>query len=246
MGLEGEWWRRPVRPRAEQNVEKPIDVYLEIGEKRIFAGAVDWPGWCRSGRDEAAALQALFDCGPRYEHVLRGTTVAFKAPKLASEFRVRERIKGNSTTDFGAPAVAPAIDAKALDQPGLKRSEAVLEACWRSLDAAVRAAKGKSLRTGPRGKGRNLAKMVEHVMGAEEAYLSALGWQFRRDAKGAVVSQELGALRAAMLDGLRAGVSGKIAPVGSRGGKRWSPRYFVRRVAWHVLDHAWEIEDRLG
>jgi hypothetical protein len=24
-----------------------------------------------------------------------------------------------------------------------------------------------------------------------------------------------------------------------------TPRYFVRRTAWHALDHAWEIEDRL-
>ena len=33
-------------------------------------------------------------------------------------------------------------------------------------------------------------------------------------------------------------------PPGPRGGKRWLPRYFVRRVGWHVLDHALEIEDR--
>jgi hypothetical protein len=26
---------------------------------------------------------------------------------------------------------------------------------------------------------------------------------------------------------------------------RWPPRYVVRRAAWHVLDHAWEIEDRI-
>ena len=25
-----------------------------------------------------------------------------------------------------------------------------------------------------------------------------------------------------------------------------APRYFVRRAAWHVLDHAWELEDRAG
>jgi hypothetical protein len=24
----------------------------------------------------------------------------------------------------------------------------------------------------------------------------------------------------------------------------WLPRYAARRCAWHVLDHAWEIEDR--
>ena len=28
------------------------------------------------------------------------------------------------------------------------------------------------------------------------------------------------------------------------GGTLWTPRYFVRRTAWHTLNHAWEIEDR--
>ena len=27
-------------------------------------------------------------------------------------------------------------------------------------------------------------------------------------------------------------------------GKRWPLRYAARRIAWHALDHAWEIEDR--
>jgi len=26
--------------------------------------------------------------------------------------------------------------------------------------------------------------------------------------------------------------------------KRWPTRYAAHRVAWHALDHAWEIEDR--
>ena len=26
--------------------------------------------------------------------------------------------------------------------------------------------------------------------------------------------------------------------------KGWLPRYAARRIAWHVLDHAWEIEDK--
>ena len=34
------------------------------------------------------------------------------------------------------------------------------------------------------------------------------------------------------------------AKVAFRVAKPWSPRYAVRRAAWHVLDHAWEIEDR--
>jgi hypothetical protein len=24
----------------------------------------------------------------------------------------------------------------------------------------------------------------------------------------------------------------------------WLPRYAARRIAWHVIDHAWEIEDK--
>jgi len=39
-------------------------VYLESGSRRTFAGAIDWPGWCRSGRDEASALEALLSYGP--------------------------------------------------------------------------------------------------------------------------------------------------------------------------------------
>ena len=38
---------------------------------------------------------------------------------------------------------------------------------------------------------------------------------------------------------------GKSLRKGPRGGKRWTPRYFVRRLVWHALDHAWEIQDRI-
>src|SRR5690349_9971305 len=42
------------------------DVYLEVGKKRVFACAADWPGWCRSGRDEEQALEALTTSASRY------------------------------------------------------------------------------------------------------------------------------------------------------------------------------------
>ena len=50
----------------------PIEVFVESGKKRTFAGAVYWPGWCRAGRDEAGALRALVEYGPRYARVLHG------------------------------------------------------------------------------------------------------------------------------------------------------------------------------
>ena len=80
-----------------------FDVYLEVGQKKTFAIAVDWPGWCRSGKHEADALQALVDYGPRYARVLKGTGLEFIAPAETSELVVVERVKGSATTDFGAP-----------------------------------------------------------------------------------------------------------------------------------------------
>ncbi len=62
-----------------------IEVYLESGKKRTVAGALDWPGWCRIGPDEAAALQALAAAGPRYAGALHGVGIAFHAPKDPSE-----------------------------------------------------------------------------------------------------------------------------------------------------------------
>jgi hypothetical protein len=45
--------------------------------------------------------------------------------------------------------------------------------------------------------------------------------------------------RAAILDLLRRPSDG--SPLA---GRRWPPRYAARRIAWHALDHAWEIQDR--
>ena len=84
-----------------------LAIYFETGKKRTFASAQDWPGWSRSGRDEVAALQALYDYGPRYERVLRAGQLAFQAPADPSVFVVVERLEGSATTDFGAPGAIP-------------------------------------------------------------------------------------------------------------------------------------------
>jgi hypothetical protein len=118
----------------------------------------------------------------------------------------------------------------------------ILKACWRAFDAAVEQAEGQTLRTGPRGGGRTLDGIVAHVVGAEQSYLSSLGGKVPRSG-GAEASPDL--IRKTILTTLKTAARGEIEAYGPRGGKRWSPRYFVRRDAWHVLDHLWEIEDRL-
>jgi hypothetical protein len=220
-----------------------FEVYLEIGTKRTFAGAIAWPGWCRSGRDEAAALAALCATGPRYAALLRRTGLGFHAPADVAAFQVIERLDGNTTTDFGAPDAIPAGDTEPLDAAAVQRFETVLRACWRAFDAAA-ADPGRELRKGPRGGGRTIEGVIQHVLGADRGYLSAAGWKLesRKDEDSPAALERT---RQAILAALTAAAHGQIAERGSRGGRRWPARYFVRRVAWHVLDHAWEIEDRL-
>ena len=222
---------------------KRIEAYLEVGSKRTFAGTLDWPGWCRSGRDEATALQALLDYGPRYARALRSARLGFRPPRRASELVVVERLRGDATTDFGAPGAAPLADSNVLNEEELGRLGAILRACWRAFDAAAEGASGKRLRKGPRGGGRSLAAVVEHVVDAEGAYLASIGWKLESRGK-TQIAEKVGLTRGEVLKGLGASARGELPAIGPRGGKRWNPRYFVRRVAWHVLDHAWEIEDR--
>ncbi len=219
-----------------------LNVYLEVGSRRTFAAAIDWPGWCRMGPDEATALQTLFDYGPRYARILRPARLGFQVPNAVSAFAVVERLKGNATTDFGAPDLAPTSDTQPLNDTELRRLRALLKACWRAFDAAVERANGKTLRVGPRGGGRTLDGVVQHVLGAEIGYLSGLGGKV---SLSETPQPPLERTRQAILKALVASARGEIAAHGPRGGKRWPPRYFVRREAWHVLDHIWEIEDRL-
>lgn len=220
-----------------------IDTYLEVGGKRTFAGAIDWPGWCRPGRDETSALHALLEYAPRYAAVLAATGLGFDSPAERGDLRLVERLRGDATTDFGAPGTAPSSDERPLNDADLTRLRTLLVACWWAFDRAVEGAAGIALRKGPRGGGRELAGIVEHVMDAEAGYLSRLAW--RAPARDPGDPRQFQALeRAAVLDAFAAAASGTVPRQGPRGGTRWSARYFVRRVAWHALDHAWEVEDR--
>jgi len=220
----------------------PVDAYLEVGSKRVFAGALDWPGWCRSARSEDEAIEALIAYGPRYAAVLEGSGVRFSSPAKVSTLAVVERLKGDATTEFGAPSIAPKADARSVDRRWLTRQEKILGASWSAFDRAAENVPGP-LEKGPRGGGREVDAIVAHVIGAEASYARMIG----ATAKG---FEEAGAdaaredERALVLDGLERAVTDGIPAAGPRGGKRWSAPYFVRRATWHVLDHAWEIEDR--
>jgi hypothetical protein len=226
----------PAKPKTPSTVT----VYLEVGSKRVFAGAVEWPGWCRTGRDEESAIEALEGYRSRYAAAIGRARQSFDA--RASSHRVVERVPGNATTDFGAPGVPPNADDRRLTAAELKRQQRLLAATWHALDEAAQAHANVPLRKGPRGGGRELDAIVSHVLEADRAYLTRLGAPYRKS--GGDVGEELAGLRAWILDALSSRAEGEPPPKPPRSGVVWTPRYFVRRSAWHALDHAWEIEDR--
>jgi hypothetical protein len=201
----------------------PTPVYLEVGSKRVFAAAVDWPGWCRAAKDEEAALEALAAYVDRYRPVADEAGVRL-AKSAADGFDVVERVKGDATTEFGAPSMSIEADASPLTKAHADRLATLVEATWTVFDRVVKASPAE-LRKGPRGGGRDRDKMVAHVVDAENAYFRKVGVKDGRPA---------------FLDGLRAARK----PQPELETKTWPWRYTARRVAWHVLDHAWEMEDR--
>jgi hypothetical protein len=218
-----------------------LRVYLERGDKRTFAGALDWPGWSRSGKDEAEAVEALLAYAPRYARVVKRSGLKESVPGSDATVDIVQRLSGGGGTDFGVPSESPRQDGEPLRAKELARQRALLEASWKAFDAAARSARGKTLRLGPRGGGRNLAKMTGHVLEAEVAYLGALGSKPPK----AAARDEMTAVRKSALATLDAVASGRPIENPRNTKRPWSPRYFIRRSAWHALDHAWEIEDRI-
>jgi len=206
-----------------------VRVYLEVGGKRTFASAAGWPGWCRSGKDEQAALSALAAYVPRYTVVAKLAKVPFI--KGEPSFKVVERIKGNATTDYGAPGVQAKDESKPLTPKQATQMRDLLEASWDYLDKVVAKAPA-SLRKGPRGGGRDRDAMFDHVLGAESEYGKAIGVRQKQpDSKD----------RAAVLAFRKALLARFDNPNRE---EKWPVAYAARRTAWHALDHAWEIEDR--
>jgi len=201
-------------------VSKGTRVYLEVGGKRTFASAADWPGWSRSGKTPEAALEALASYAPRYAAIPKLARIEF--PKDATKFEVVEKLEGNATTDFGAPGIPAKRESKPMTDVENARLISLLEACWKYLDRIVAKAPAE-LRKGPRGGGRDRDKMFQHVLDAELEYGKGIGVRLKAPD------------RKALLAGFR----------NPKSDGRWPVAYAIRRTAWHALDHAWEIEDRI-
>lgn len=130
-------------------------------------------------------------------------------------------IPGTGTTDFGAPDLKGPWDDEAL-QP---HEVTALESCWTALDSAAARATAE-LRKGPRGGGRDRDQVLDHVREAERSYARTIGVRLSPRTPWAEQRPAITEALARTQD------------------TKWPVKYVVRRMAWHVLDHAWEIEDK--
>ena len=215
---------------------KPILVTLEHTPKKTFATAADWPGWSRSGKTEELALESLAAYASRYAVVADAGQSRFAATVGVEDLEVVERNVGGGGTEFGVPSHPTEHDARPTDPDEAAGLAGLIEAAWAFFDA-VAAAAPEELRKGPRGGGRNTLKVIAHVMESDRAYAREIGLKVREFAPDDRPATE--EMRHAMLAVIRAARDGQ--PLADR---RWPARYAAHRIAWHALDHAWEIEDR--
>jgi len=216
--------------------ERHLDVWLERGRTRTFAIPSAWPGWARSARTkdgDEAAIEALLSYAPRYAVVADRAGIAFDGD-TDTAVRVVGECVGTTTTDFGAPDVVLPFDAPAsaaTARRDLERQVALLRAAWDLFDEVSDAAPAE-LAKGPRGGGRDTAKVVVHVVEAERAYSRKVG------VRHPPFDPADRRLRQALHDAEAA------AYLADDASAQWPARYALRRTAWHVLDHVWEIQDR--
>ena len=210
---------------------------LEQGKKkRVVACAFDWPGWDRSARLGDDVLAVLADYRPRFAKVaeLAGFGAEFRA---TGEFEIVERLTGIGMTDFygvsGRPA-APEYDP--MSEAECERKIALLQAAWSTFDDIARRASSE-LRRGPRGGGRDRDEIVRHVNGAEiHGFAPKVGVKVPLETRDN--AEALRAYRDAFIERIR------VHHVRGESAGQWALQFLIRRCAWHMLDHAWEIEDR--
>jgi hypothetical protein len=214
-----------------------LRVILEIGKKRrVVAAAMDWPGLDRWGTSEEDALAKLAKYLPRYAGVAERAGMASEFA-TATNIDVVERTPGSSSTDFWGVAHVPSqIEIEVLRSAELERRLDLLKACWAHFDdTAARAA--AELLPGPRSAGRSRDQIVRHVILNEPEQFSRKV-EVRTPFEQVLTPDGLAAHRAAYLDGIRAyNADGRPA-------RTWPIQFLIRRTANHVMDHAWEIEDR--
>ncbi len=210
---------------------------LEQGKKRrVVAVAFEWPGWDRSSKIGTDVLAVLESYRPRYAKVaeLAGYGSEFRA---AGDLEVSERVDGIGMTDYyGVSGRAATPETEPMTDAECERKVALLQAAWSTFDDTADRV-SRELRKGPRGGGRSREEIIRHVNGAEiDEFAPKVGVKVPEETLAD--PKALRAYRKAVVTGIRDHhARGELA-------RSWALQFLIRRLAWHMLDHAWELEDR--
>ena len=188
------------------------------------------------GKSKPDAL-AVFE---RYRH--RYAPVAELAG-FAGEFReagsieVIEHVVGGGMTDFYGLSQRSATEEQAgIPDSTCERHIALLRACWAYFDDVAQRV-SPELRKGPRGGGRDRDLIIRHARVVEAGEFAVkLGLKTPLDPIR--TGEGVAAYRDAYCAAVRAHQArGEPA-------RTWSLAYLLRHSAYHMLDHAWEMQDR--
>lgn len=213
-----------------------LRVILEVGKKRrVVASAMDWPGLERWGTSEDRAVDKLLAYLPRYVAVAHRAGLEHELSR-ARNVEVVERVPGSSSTDFWGFAHVPSeIERENLSSADLERRLDLLRACWAWFDdLSVRVS--AELRPGPRSAGRSRDQIIRHVYLNEPQWSRKVG--VRTELEEVPTPDGLAAHRQAYVDAIR------VYNAEGRPARTWPIQFLIRRTAQHVMDHAWEMEDR--
>lgn len=214
-----------------------LRVILEIGRKRrVVAGAVDWPGLDRWGTSEEIALAKLTSYLPRYAGVAERSGLGAEFEREHT-LEVVEHVAGSSSTDFWGIAHVPSeLEREVLPAADLERRLTLLQACWAYFDD-VAGRVSTELRPQPRGGGRSRDQIIRHTYGNEPGQFSRKV-EVRTPLDVVLTTDGLATHRLEYLEAIRAyNAEGKAA-------RTWPIQFLIRRTAHHVMDHAWEMDDR--
>ena len=217
----------------------PVGTVIERGPKgkKAAAFAIDWPGWSRGAKTAELALETLESYRDRYRPIADAAGMADEYDR-AGRLKIVEDHVGPGSTDFWGISFAPStLEKEPMGDAELDRKIALLRACWAYFDG-VAASVSAELRKGPRGGGRDRERIIRHVIRNEsEEFAKRVG--LRIPEEGALTPDGLRDFRKAYVDAMRAYNAGE--------GKRmrsWNLPFLIRHSAYHVMDHAWEMEDK--
>ena len=202
-----------------------------------MAFAVDWPGWSRGAKTPELALGLLESYRERYRPV---TVAAQMADELdaAGPLDVTEDRVGTGSTDFWGISFSPSgLEHEPMEDTALDRTIGLLRACWGFFDT-VAARVSAEMSKGPRGGGRDRDRIIRHTIRTEsEEFAKRLG--LRVPECGALTEEGLRDFRKTYVAAMRAYNAGEGARMRS-----WNLPFLIRHSAFHMLDHAWEMEDK--